>query len=156
LAIINYLNLTNGLEYINEIENYKFVRIQSSLCESKCWDKIIADLDYNFLFDLAIGNTIYIYDASSKKHETRALYQGIEFIRYVLLRRWFNFKSIEIQSIVNGCNVREYFENEYKKLSKESKKKLDYVKKFIKSNEIYIKKSVKNHYMMEIMCIIEN
>lgn len=53
MAIIKYLNLTNGLEYLDEIQNYKLVRIQSSLCERKCWDKLIQDLDYNFLFDLA-------------------------------------------------------------------------------------------------------
>ncbi len=143
MAIIKYLNLTNGLEYLDEIQNYKLVRIQSSLCERKCWDKLIQDLDYNFLFDLAQGNTIQIYDASSKKKETRALYQGIEFIRYVLLRRWFDSKPSEIPAVVKGNNVTEYFEIEYKKLSSSTKKKLDYVKKFVNSNGIYINKICK-------------
>lgn len=143
MAIINYLNLTNGLEYMNKIDNYKLVRIQSSICESKKWDKLIKELDYNFLFDLAQGNMIQIYDTSSKKKESRALYQGVEFIRYVLLRRWFNAESEEIPTVVNGHNVTDYFETEYKKLSDESKKKLDYVKKFLNSKGIYIKRICK-------------
>lgn len=143
MAIINYLNLTNGLEYKDKVNDYKFVRIQSTLCEAKCWDKLIRDLDYNFLLDLAQGNTIYIYDASSKKNETRALYQGIEFVRYVLIRRWFNAKSADIPAVVNGHNVNEYFEIEYKKLSKEAKRKLDYVKKFVNTKGIYIKRICK-------------
>lgn len=141
--IIKYLNLTNGLEYLNEIESYKLVRIQSSLCEQKCWDKLIQDLDYNFLFDIAQGNIIEVFDTSRKKKESRALYQGIEFIRYVLLRRWFDAKPTEIPAVVNGFKVTEYFETEYKKLSKDTKKKLDYVKKFVNSNGIYIKRICK-------------
>ena len=87
--IVKYLNLTNGLEYLDEIDEYKLVRIQSTICEQKNWNKLIQDLDYNFLFDLAQGNTVEIYDTSSNKKISRALYQGVEFIRYVLLRRIF-------------------------------------------------------------------
>ena len=71
--ITNYLNLTNGLEYINEIPNYKLVRIQSTYCEQKLFDRMIQDLDYNFLFDIAQGNTVRIYDTSSNKKQSRAL-----------------------------------------------------------------------------------
>lgn len=140
---IKYLNLTNGLEYLDEIEDYKVIRIQSTLCEAKCWDKLINDLDYNFLLDLAQGNTIEIYDTSSKKNMSRALYQGVEFIRYILLRRWFNSKPDEISAVVNGYDATKYFETEYKKLSKDTKKKLDYVKKFVIGNGIYIKRICK-------------
>lgn len=135
---INYLNLTNGLEYLDEVEDYKLIRIQSSLCEQKCWDKLIQELDYNFLFDLAQGKLVQIYDTSRNKKESRALYQGVEFIRYVLLRRWFNIESTEIQAVVKEHTVTQYFETEYKKLSKNTKKKLDYVKKFVNSNGIHI------------------
>lgn len=138
-----YLNLTNGLEYLDEVGECKVIRIQSTLCEAKCWDKLINDLDYNFLLDLAQGNTVEIYDTSSKKNMSRALYQGIEFIRYVLLRRWFNVKPCEIPAIVNGHDTTEYFETEYRKLSRDTKKKLDYVKKFVIGNGIYIKRICK-------------
>lgn len=96
------------------------------------------ELDYNFLFDLAQGKLVKIYDTSRNKKESRALYQGVEFIRYVLLRRWFNIESTEIQAVVKEHTVTQYFETEYKKLSKNTKKKLDYVKKFVNSNGIHI------------------
>lgn len=48
-----YLNLTNGIEFLDRpdfnIKEYKFVRIQSTACEKHLWDKILMDLDYNFL-----------------------------------------------------------------------------------------------------------
>lgn len=134
--IVKYLNLTNGLVFYDNRHSYKFVRIQSSLCESKAWDKLIRDLDYNFLLDLAQGKIVYVYDASSKKKMTRALYQGLAFIEYTLNRRWFNRKAKEVKAMVKGNNVSEYFEREYKSLSKDTKKKLDYVKKFLNTNKI--------------------
>ncbi len=146
MRVQKYLNLTNGLEYLNEVGEYKVIRIQSTLCEAKCWDKLVNDLDYNFLLDLAQGNTVEIYDTSSKKNMSRALYQGVEFIRYVLLRRWFDSKPYEIPAIVNGHNVTEYFETEYKKLSKDTKKKLDYIKKFVTGHGIYIKRICKKSF----------
>ena len=84
--MVNYLNLTNGLEYMSEIKkfgfDFKFVRIQSTYCEQKLFDRLIQDLDYNFLFDIAQGNIIRIYDTSRNKKQSRALYQGVEFIKY--------------------------------------------------------------------------
>lgn len=42
MKTVKYLNLTSRLEYIDEISDYK----------------LIAELDYNFLFDLAQGNIV--------------------------------------------------------------------------------------------------
>lgn len=137
--IVKYLNLTNGLEYLDEIDEYKLVRIQSTICEQKNWNKLIQDLDYNFLFDLAQGNTVEIYDTSSNKKISRALYQGVEFIRYVLLRRWFGAKPADLSPCVKGIDVSKYFEQEYQKLDRSTKKKVDYVKKFVNSNGVYIR-----------------
>lgn len=136
MKTVKYLNLTSGLEYIDEISDYKLIRIQSSLCESKCWDKLIAELDYNFLFDLAQGNIVEVYDTSSKKKTSKAIYQGLEFIKYTLNKKWFNK---EIEAYVRGMKVTDYFRQEYRKLSKNTLKKLDYVKKFINTQTINLK-----------------
>lgn len=135
MMVQKYLNLTNGLKYLNEVGEYKVIRIQSTLCEAKCWDKLINDLDYNFLLDLAQGNTVEIYDTSSKKNMSRALYQGVEFIKYTLNKRWFDREEL---TYVNGFDVTTYFRQEYCKLSQNTKKKLDYVKKFLNTDKIYI------------------
>lgn len=137
--MVNYLNLTNGLEYMSEIKkfgfDFKFVRIQSTYCEQKLFDRLIQDLDYNFLFDIAQGNIIRIYDTSRNKKQSRALYQGVEFIKYVLNRRWLNKDN---KAYVKGMNVTDYFEVKYNSLSVVTKKKLDYVKKFLNTDKIHI------------------
>lgn len=136
MKVVKYLNLTNGLEYLKEIKDYKIVRIQSTICEAKNWDKLIQDLDYNFLMDLAQGNKIEIYDTSSKKRISRALFQGVEFIKYALNRRWFDNENA--QAMVKEQNVTTYFKYEYERLSKNAKSKLDYIKKFLNANEVNI------------------
>lgn len=129
-----YYNLTNGIEFSNK--KSLFIRIQSSLCEAKKWDKILNDLDYNFLMDLAMGHEIIIIDSSQKKIKPRAIYQGIPWIKYALTRRWYN--RIELV-FVKRNNVSNYFNKEYHSLSKETKRKLDYFRKFLFHDEIKIR-----------------
>lgn len=140
---VNYLNLTNGLDFVGEVKNYKLVRIQSTICEAKNYDKLIKDLDYNFLFDLAQGYTVRIYDTSSKKRMTRALYQGLAFIEYVLRKRWFNE---EPRAKVKQFDVTTYFEQEYRKLSIDAKHKIDYAKKFLNTSSIHIETYCRKTY----------
>lgn len=136
MKTIKYLNLTNGLEYADEVGEYKVIRIQSTICEAKNWNKLIQDLDYNFLLDLAQGNKIEIYDTSSKKNVSRALFQGVEFIKYAINRRWFGNENARAN--VKGQDVTNYFKKEYEGLEKSTKSKLDYVKKFLNTNSINI------------------
>lgn len=42
--------------------DYRFIRIQSTLCEQKNWDRILQELDYDFLMHAAHGNEIIVYD----------------------------------------------------------------------------------------------
>lgn len=135
-----YINLSSGITRIEEIQNdsrYQkgfldglspvgLVRIQSTWCEQKRWDKILQDLDYGFLLDLALGHDVVVYDASAQKDVSRALYQGLEWIRYVLTRRWLG--KIE-PTFVKRNDVTQYFGEQYlDKVSqnRELKRKLDY------------------------------
>lgn len=118
---------------MEKFENFKLIRLQSTLCERHCWDKIIQDLDYSFLFDLALGKNVIVYDTSRNKNVSRALYQGLEFVRYVLWRRWFD---VEIISSIKGQEVTKYFNSQYKRLDRRTKAKIDYVKKFLNTSMI--------------------
>ena len=40
--------------------------------------------------NLAVGNTCIVYDYSQNKEMPRALYQGLEYIKFILYKRWFN------------------------------------------------------------------
>ena len=140
-----YLNLTNGIEYLKDWDKYntnyannpfavnplnevKFIRIQSTQCEQKNWDLVLQDLDYDFLLRLAMGYHIKVVDYSQKKEASRAMYQGLTFIRYCLERRWYGRKIIPI---VNNYDCSKYFDEVYRKLDKRTFKKLDYFKKFL-------------------------
>ncbi len=132
-----YLNLTNGIEALQKMKfrDVKFVRIQSTKCEQKDWSFIIEDLDYQFLFDLALGRKVVVIDFSAKKEKTRVIYQGLPWIIYVLNMRWFDR---EITSFVKQNNVTKYFRSIYHILPERTKKKLDYVKKFLSTDKIYL------------------
>ena len=134
-----YLNLTNGLEYLKDFPSssieWKFIRIQSTKCEQKDWNFIIEDLDYGFLFDVMSGEVVYVLDKSERKEMSRALYQGLEWIRYVLNRRWL---GKVIVPTVREKDVSAYFDIQYSKLSRRAKKKLDYVKRFMISKGIIL------------------
>ena len=133
---ICYVNLTNGIEAIPKLPlGYRFIRIQSTLCEQKCWDQVVRDLDYDFLMQLAFGNHCLIYDYSARKNISRALFQGLEFIKYVLNRRWF---KNDPRAYVKNMDVTPYFAQEYKKLSKTAKRKIDYFKKFLQTDKINV------------------
>jgi hypothetical protein len=137
MQTINYLNLTNGLAYANKFENTKFIRIQSTLLEAKKFNKIIYELDYQFLIDLALGYNINVIDASVNKNESRALYQGIPWIEFVLNKYWLDK---EITPFVRNHNCIEYFKHLYiNNLKKCTLLKLKYTKKFLNQNVNEIK-----------------
>jgi len=133
-----YLNLTNGIEFLDNPdfnEDYRFVRIQSTTCERHLWNKLLSDLDYNFLLDLALGNEVVICDTSPHKTISRALYQGVEFIKFVLYKVWFNKNVIPY---VKGKECNKYFQNQYKTLDNKTLNKLKYLRKFLNTDEIKI------------------
>lgn len=130
-----YLNLTNGIEAL-ELEGFwdaHFIRIQSTACEQKRWDFILQELDYNFLMDIALGYNVYVVDYGAGKNVPRALYQGLRFIKYALSRRWLN-KIVDAK--VKGYDCSNYFDECYRALDKRTLKKLDYFKKFLRTESV--------------------
>lgn len=140
---VHFLNLTNGVEAIDRDyhmyvpPDYHFIRIQSTQCEARVWDKIIIGLDNNFLMHLALGDECLVYDFSAHKESPRAIYQGLEFIKYILHKRWFNQ---DYQMIIRGNKVpMDFYVNEYNtkvRTNKDAKKKIDYFKKFLLTDKL--------------------
>ena len=129
-----FVNLTNGIEAIPSIDgDYSFVRIQSTACEQKRWDFILQDLDNNFLMSLALGHECIVYDFGARKARPRAAYQGIEFIKFALAWRWLG----EVNNAwVKGHNAKAYFLTSCNALDDRTKKKLDYFKRFLRTDTI--------------------
>ena len=76
---------------------YRYSRIQSTQCEMKQWDKVVlTSFGPDLWMHLAMGHHLVVHDFSEKpfKHhieirrETRACWQGMQFIRYVAERVW--------------------------------------------------------------------
>ena len=129
-----YINLTTGLGMALAMPFWGAVRIQSSHGEAKQWDKMLLGLDYAFLLDLAMGHHVIVIDASQRKPESRAIFQGVPWIRYALTRRWLGRDE---KVIVKGMNVSSYFSERYNYgISKETKNKLDYVKKLVITDKV--------------------
>ncbi len=138
MATRHFLNLTNGLEALPAlraagIEDYAFLRIQSTACEQKRWDALIADLDNHFLMCLALGDTCIVHDYSNKGEVSRALWQGLEFVRFCLERTWFG------RDYAVDPSMHPYFEQVSRELRPTSRHKLKYFRKWLLTSELSLK-----------------
>lgn len=135
--IKHYINLTNGIEAIAQynLPHYSFIRIQSTACEQHLWDKLILDLDYDFLMNVALGNDCIIYDYGTRKPVPRAIYQGIEFIKFVLNKFWYGVSDevfiTRSRNSAHKVNVTDYFNKAYSSLAEQTKTKLKYFQSFL-------------------------
>lgn len=132
----HFLNLTNGLE---ALDRYSFneinvIRIQSTKLERGLYEDVIMDLDYDFLLHLALGFRCVVYDFTrrGKNKKSRAMWQGIEWIKYVLNRIWFD------QEITCEHGMHLHFQKMYCQLKKKTKAKIKYFRKFLKTDRLTI------------------
>lgn len=147
---IDYINLSSGIDCLFDArhggketalalsyykEEVRFIRIQSTMCEQKLWDRVIMDLDYDFLLHLAMGHDVCIFDCSAKKEESRAIYQGLEFIKYVLNRVWFDR---EYKTDVRGNDCNHYFDEVFRTQIQDTSAhlKLKFFRKFLMTDEL--------------------
>jgi len=141
----HYINLTNGIEWIENIPIDGFLRIRSTTLERHDFLFLMMDLDHNLLMHLALGYKCIIYNCGTRKEFSRTVYQGIPIINYILNRRWYDINPDFIPRVRrNGTldesmNLFEYFDHIYKNLfvhdmnsnKVKLKVKLDYYKRFL-------------------------
>jgi len=132
-----FINLTNGIEAISDLnwEDINFIRIQSSHCERQKYNQILENIDYNFLMYLAMGYVCIVYDYAANSEVPKAVYTGLEWIKYVCNRRWLNK---EYPVIVKEKNVTDFYKLHYAKIDYKIKRKIDYFKKFLLTDELKI------------------
>lgn len=126
-----FINLSNGIEAIHDFDlhlsNVRFLRIQSTACEQKRWEHILLDLSPDFLLLSSLGKIVVVYDFGAKKDVSRAIWQGLEWIKYVFSRSWL---KKEYSLTGRAKSMGNYFYNEYRFLSKNTKSMLDYYGKY--------------------------
>jgi len=133
-----FINLSTGIEAIAEMPflqhtDISFVRIQSSHCEAAAFEDILLGLDANFLMYLALGYTCIVIDYGARSHTSKAVRIGLEWIRYFLNIVWLNKR---IKPIINQKDVSEFFYENYIKVSKKTRSKFRYYRKYLQTNQI--------------------
>jgi hypothetical protein len=114
-----FINLTAGLLQ-NQYQG-EFIRIQSSHLESHAFDRLFYSLSDALLYSLAKNEECCIVDCSSN-NIGKVIKRAIPIIQSILHYRWFNRITNEIEY--------KYLARILDKLSSETKRKLDYYKKF--------------------------
>lgn len=133
-----FLNLTNGLEFLPDLEGEEihFIRLQSTACEQGRWNYILNTIDADFLMYLALGAHCFVYDMTSRyggRRPSRAIWQGLEWIKYALNRCWF---GVEIKC---PYGQETHFKKLYDhKLTKPTKRRLRYFKNFLQTGALNI------------------
>jgi len=118
---MNYINLSAGLLQSKYVGLY--CHIQSSHIESKQWDRLLYTLPDDMLYRLAVGEEINIIDCSS--NSKGKVIKSIPIIVHFLKRYWDNrldFIGLD----------RKYIQRLYKSLSKQTRRKLKYYRKYYK------------------------
>ena len=90
-----FVNLTAGLELLRYVPapyqaGIGFCHLRSTHLERSAYEHLVRDLDCGLLFNLACGVHCAVLDAGSAREDgvSRAVWQGLEFVRYLLSSRW--------------------------------------------------------------------
>lgn len=142
----HFLNLTNGLEALPKLQNIgiydaSFVRIQSTLLEQGHLEQLMNDLDASFLLALALGHTALVYDFGSrnrKRGAPRAIWYGIEFIRYALNFLWYEHRG---RAFLRGHNVAKRFDEQIRGFSQSTKRRLQYFGSYVARDDTEVSNS---------------
>ena len=132
---IHFVNLTNGLQAIKDykLEDYRFMRLQSTACEQKKWMQIIDNLSEELLLHLAVGNNCIVYDYGADKRVPRSVWQGLEFIKFVLNKKWLG-KEYQLEGRMK--QAQKYFDIVYHNLPARSFSKIKYFGRYLNTKDI--------------------
>jgi hypothetical protein len=139
MMVRHYLNLTNGIEAIElfnlDPQDVHFIRIQSTTCEQKRWAWLLDNLDTDFLLHLAMGTECIVYDGTTRGRDgvPRALWQGLEFVKYVLEKVWFN------QEYDAPKGMSAYFAGVFNNLPKPTLIKIKQFRRYLQADELKLR-----------------
>lgn len=140
----DYINLTRGAlcPHLDDLDPIylamvRYVRIPSTWCEQKRWGDILTSLGADFYMDLARGVDVTVHDVSEKDRETRAMWQGLEWVEYACTRTWYRGDEDRVQWVSrSGMNVRRYWDAAYKSLGDTHLALLRYYGNFIRGRGV--------------------
>ena len=149
----HFINLTNGIEAIPFLQgqgiDFDFIRIQSTTIERRNWNKLISDLDHNFLLMLALGYECKVYDYGTNRKMSKTIYLGLPLIEYILNRFWYGYTMPAIRYSRTGeqiLDMKDQYDFIYNQLfvfdqDKQKgllRKKLSYYKRFLNDSQVHL------------------
>lgn len=141
--MMHFINLSNGLTHLPHVRGeYHLIRIESTACEQKLWDRVVMSAPPDLMMAMATGKPSTIHDSSERDRTPRALWQGVPFILYVVDRVWFD--GGPKRAIINPRggtrteNVSRYFEESYRGLGKSTVRYVRYFRQYVTTSEILI------------------
>lgn len=155
MQTIHYVNLTNGIEFLPELKNVRFIRIKSTHLERHLLEDVLLGLSDDLLMNLAIGNKCVICDFGMYFDVPRSIWEGIPWIKYVLNMLWFNREDdyfitrwrhrgkyipneIILKEDSHPKNYKVFFRNRLERVDKRIIERILYYKTFLKSDTINI------------------
>lgn len=126
----HFINLSRGVlcPHVVDLDTLRYIRIQSTWCEQKRWADVIMSVGADLLINAATGVTCIIHDVSERQREPRAIWQGVEFIRYCCEKSW-NGTTIDIRSR-GGNPMRDYFGKVWTSLPTTATKMIHYYRQY--------------------------
>lgn len=141
-----YVNLTNGLEAMPILHGLgiepDYVNIQSTHLEQKNYDLVLSKLPVGFLMNLAVGRDVLVVDYGANKPYSRAVYQGVPFVRFYLDYRWYG--TIPDKVIIHPrsdrrmMNVRDDFIQFSRTISRSTRRYLNKFRYFLNDDSVHL------------------
>lgn len=155
MKTVTYINLTNGIEFLPEVPEARFLRIKSTYLERHLLEDVLFSVSDDLLMNLALGNRCIIYDFGMYFDTPRSIWEGIPWIKYALNRAWFDREDdyfitrwrhrgkyipnkIVLIEEKHPKNYKVFFRNRYNRMDKRIIERLDYYKKFLECDMINI------------------
>ncbi|GBF97550.1 hypothetical protein Rsub_10151 [Raphidocelis subcapitata] len=140
----HFVNLTDGLEAAPTLARlglpHAYCRVCSTDVEQQNFEALVQGLDANLLMALALGHSCCVWDLGSRnkaKGAPRALWGGLEFVRWCLETMWLPQNGAEPggvagpQAHLRGHRVTAEFEAHRRRFSQSTKRRLRYYAKYV-------------------------
>lgn len=148
MKTVPFINLTNGIEFLPEIKEARFIRIKSTHLERHQLENVLVNLSDDLLMNLALGNQCVIYDFGMYFDTPRSIWEGIPWIKYALNRAWFDQETdyfitrwrhrgkyipgkIILKEEKHPKNYKIFFRNRYDRMDERVHEKLSYYKTYL-------------------------
>lgn len=132
---MEYANLTRGVwcPHISGVPS-RYTRIQSTACEQKNWPDVIHGAGPDLLMHIALGEHVIVHDLSERDRETRAMWQGLTFVRRVCERFW-HLPLTPIRGR-GGSTMEAYFDEQIPQLPTSIKRHIRHFGKYVETDSI--------------------